>query len=150
VIVARTFSKAYSLCFQRVGYFVGHADLIAALQKIRDSYNVNGLGQVAALATLADLPYYRRGFQRIIATRQRLARGLADLGFAVTPSQTNFIFARPPKFPAEVWLEKLRERKILVRWFARPETRDFLRITIGTDGQAGALLRAARAIIAED
>ena len=53
VLVARTFSKAYSLCFQRIGYFVGHADLIAALQKIRDSYNVNGLGQIAALATLA-------------------------------------------------------------------------------------------------
>ena len=50
VLVARTFSKAYSLCFQRVGYFVGHPRLIAALQKIRDSYNVNGLGQVAALA----------------------------------------------------------------------------------------------------
>jgi histidinol-phosphate aminotransferase len=72
VLVARTFSKAYSLCFQRIGYFVGHADLIAALQKIRDSYNVNGLGQIAALATLDDLPYYRRGFQRLIATRQYL------------------------------------------------------------------------------
>ena len=52
VLVARTFSKAYSLCFQRVGYFIGHRDLIAALHKIRDSYNVNGLGQIAALATL--------------------------------------------------------------------------------------------------
>src|SRR5207244_9280331 len=52
VIVSRTFSKAYSLCFQRVGYFVGHPEVIAALDKIRDSYNVNGLGQVAARATL--------------------------------------------------------------------------------------------------
>ena len=48
VLVARTFSKAYSLCFQRIGYFVGNAELIAALDKIRDSYNVNGLGQIAA------------------------------------------------------------------------------------------------------
>src|SRR5471032_631856 len=55
ILVARTFSKAYSLCFQRVGYFVGNAELIAALDKIRDSYNVNGLGQVAAEATLDDL-----------------------------------------------------------------------------------------------
>ena len=54
VLVARTFSKAYSLCFQRVGYFVGHVELIAALDKIRDSYNVNGLGQIAATATLDD------------------------------------------------------------------------------------------------
>ena len=146
VLVARTFSKAYSLCFQRIGYFVGHANLIAALQKIRDSYNVNGLGQIAALATLGDLPYYRRGFQRIIATRERLSDGLAQLGFTVLPSQTNFIFARPPKFSAEVWLQKLRERKVLVRWFASPETKDYLRITIGTDSEADALLRAAKSV----
>ncbi len=55
VLVARTFSKAYALCFQRVGYVVGHRELIAALDTLRDSYNVNGLGQVAALATLRDL-----------------------------------------------------------------------------------------------
>ena len=59
-LVARTFSKAYSLCFQRVGYFVGHPELIAALHKIRDSYNVNGLGQIAAEATLDDLPITAR------------------------------------------------------------------------------------------
>jgi len=75
VIVSRTFSKAYSLCFQRVGYFVGHAALIEALHRIRDSYNVNGLGQVAAEATLDDLGYYRRNFQRVIATRERVAAG---------------------------------------------------------------------------
>jgi histidinol-phosphate aminotransferase len=60
--VARTFSKAYSLCFQRVGYFVGHAELIVALDKLRDSYNVNGLGQIGALATLDHLGYYRANF----------------------------------------------------------------------------------------
>ncbi len=148
VIVSRTFSKAYSLCFQRVGYFVAHPELIAALDKIRDSYNVNGLGQVAALATLFDLPYYRANFKRIIATRQRLTDELTQLGFTVAPSQTNFILARPPKFPAQQWLEKLRARKILVRWFKYPETRDFLRITIGTDAEANALLSATRKILA--
>src|SRR5438067_8583093 len=81
VMVSRTFSKAYSLCFQRVGYFVGHPALIAALDKIRDSYNVNGLGQIAALATLEDLPYYRANFRKIIATRERLSRELTKLGF---------------------------------------------------------------------
>src|SRR5581483_9830869 len=83
VIVARTFSKAYSLCFQRVGYFTGHPALMAALDKIRDSYNVNGLGQVAALATLDDLKYYRANFKKIIATRERLSRELEALGFTV-------------------------------------------------------------------
>ncbi len=87
VLVARTFSKAYSLCFLRVGYLAGHAALIGALQKIRDSYNVNGLGQAAAVATLGDLPYYRRNFKRLIATRERLSAQLRSLGFAVFPAK---------------------------------------------------------------
>jgi histidinol-phosphate aminotransferase len=147
VIVSRTFSKAYSLCFQRVGYFVAHPELIEALDKLRDSYNVNGLGQIAALATLDELPLYRAGFARIKATRARLASALSALGFEVLPSATNFILSRPPKFPAEEWLQKLRDRKILVRWFRYPEVRDYLRITIGTDAEANALIRAARAIL---
>ena len=148
VLVARTFSKAYSLCFQRVGYFVGHAGLIAALDKLRDSYNVNGLGQIAAAATLDDLKFYRENFKKIIGTREWLSRELAKLGFRVLPSQTNFILAQPPLFPAKDWLEKLRDRKILVRWFSAPEVRDYLRLTIGTPAEAAALVTAARAISA--
>jgi histidinol-phosphate aminotransferase len=147
VLVARTFSKAYSLCFQRVGYCVGHPQLIAALHKIRDSYNVNGLGQVAALATLDDLPRYRRNFRRIIGTREQLSRELDALGFRVFPSQTNFILVRPPKFSAQVWLQKLRGRKILVRWFSDPPIRDYLRVTIGTPAEAEALVKAVKAIL---
>jgi len=149
VLVARTFSKAYSLCSQRVGYFIGHPELIAALHKLRDSYNVNGLGQVAALATLADLPYYRANFRRIKATRAQLTAALTQLDFDVFPSQTNFILARPARFPAREWLEKLRQRKILVRWFPAPAVQDYLRITIGTESQARALVRAAKDILAE-
>jgi histidinol-phosphate aminotransferase len=147
VLVARTFSKAYSLCFQRVGYFVGSADLIGALHKIRDSYNVNGLGQVAAEATLSDLPYYRAHFKRIIATRERVTRELSGLGFVVLPSQTNFLLVRPPGRPAKDWLEALRARKVLVRWFAQEQIQDYLRVSIGTDTEAEALIRSARAIL---
>jgi histidinol-phosphate aminotransferase len=147
VLVARTFSKAYSLCALRVGYCVGHPRLIEALDKIRDSYNVNMLGQIAAEATLENLPYYRRNFARIIATRQKLSSQLAKLGFTVLPSETNFILARPPVYPAEQWLQKLRDRKILVRWFSAPEVRDYLRITIGTSQEAAALIRAAKQIL---
>jgi histidinol-phosphate aminotransferase len=145
VLVARTFSKAYSLCFQRVGYFIGHAELVAALDKIRDSYNVNGLGQIAAEATLDDLGYYRANFKKIIGTRESLSRELTKLGFRVLPSQTNFILAKPPLFPAKDWLQKLRERKILVRWFSAPEVSDYLRITIGTPTEAAALIKAVQA-----
>ena len=147
VLVARTFSKAYSLCFQRVGYYVGHRDLIAALHKIRDSYNVNGLGQIAALTTLDDLPHYRANFRKIIATRERLGHELEALGFRVFPSQTNFLLVRPPKFSAESWLQRLRDRKILVRWFSNSAIRDYLRITIGTPDEAAALVKAAKGVL---
>ena len=147
ILVARTFSKAYSLCFQRVGYCLGHAELIAALQKIRDSYNVNGLGQIGALATLQDLRYYRANLQKIIATRQMLSQELTALGFRVLPSQTNFILVRPPGFSAQDWLGKLRERKILVRWFDHAGVREYLRITIGTPAEIEQLLNAVRTVL---
>src|SRR5262245_21871988 len=147
VLVARTFSKAYSLCFQRVGYFVGHPRLIAALDKIRDSYNVNGLGQMAAMATLDDLGYYRANFRKIIAARETLSSRLSELSFQVLPSQTNFILVRPPRFSAKVWLEKLRRKKILVRWFNQAGIQQFLRITIGTAEEMNALVRAAKRIL---
>jgi histidinol-phosphate aminotransferase len=149
VLVARTFSKGYSLCALRVGYVVGHRALIAALDTIRDSYNVNGLGQVAALATLDDLSYYRANVRRIARTRARLTRALTSLGFDVLPSEANFVLARPPKYSARRWLTRLREHRILVRWFSAPEVRDYLRITVGTEEEAAALLKAAGRILSE-
>jgi histidinol-phosphate aminotransferase len=147
VLVARTFSKAYSLCFQRVGYFVGYRDLIAALHKIRDSYNVNGLGQAGAVATLNDLRYYRANFKQILVTREWLSRELTKLGFRVFPSQTNFILVQPLRFTAHEWQHELREQKILVRWFNFPELKSYLRITIGTPAEAAALVGAAHRIL---
>ena len=147
VIVARTFSKAYSLCFLRVGYFVGHPELITALDKARDSYNVNGLGQLAAEAALDDLPYYRKNFRRILATREHVVAELAKLGFNTLPSQTNFILTRPSGFPASEWLEKLRGEKVLVRWWDYPEVRDYLRITIGTGREMETFLKVVRRLL---
>ncbi len=147
VLVMRTFSKAYSLCSLRIGYAVGHPELIGALLKVKDSYNVNGLAQVAACATLDDPDYYADTIAKVKATRAWLARALDQLGFRVLPSQTNFLFVHPPGPPAAVWLEKLREHNILVRWFDTVETRPFLRITVGKDREARALVDAARKIL---
>jgi len=133
VLISRTFSKAYSLCFQRVGYFVGNPELIGALDKLRDSYNVNGLGQVAAVATLNNLPYYRRNFARVKATREKVRRELSGLGWRVVPSATNFLLAEPAGPSAQKWLTALRTQKIIVRWFDAPEIRAYLRVTIGTE-----------------
>lgn len=148
VLVFRTFSKAYSLCALRVGYAVGHPELIAALLKIKDSYNVNGPAQIAARATLEDPDYYAGTIAKVRATRAWLSKALDELGFAVLPSQTNFLFVRPPEHPAEVWLQKLRERNVLVRWFDTVETRTYLRITVGKDSEARALVDAVKKILA--
>ncbi len=147
VIVSRTFSKAYSLCFQRVGYFVGPAKLIGALDRIRDSYNVNGLGQVAALTTLRDLPYYRKNFRLIKKIREMVTAQLGVLGFEVLPSAANFLLVKPPRFAARTWQKKLRERKVLVRWFTEERVRGYLRVTIGSEREMGAFLRAVRGVL---
>ncbi|MDB6130852.1 MAG: Histidinol-phosphate aminotransferase [Verrucomicrobiales bacterium] len=147
VLVARTFSKAFSLCFQRIGYCVGDVQLIQALDKIRDSYNVNGLGQIAAEATLDDINYYHKTWKRIIDTREGFTSALRALKFEVAPSQTNFIFAKPPDKPAKQWLQILKDNKILVRWFPYPETKDYLRITIGTEAQMKSCLKVFKAFL---
>ena len=146
LLVSRTFSKAYSLCFQRIGYFVGHPVLIEALDKIRDSYNVNGLGQAAALATLSDIDHYRKQFERIVELRAKTTESLEALGFEVIPSQTNFIFARRTGLIAADWFQQLRKRKILTRWFDSPKVRNWLRVTIGTEKEMRKFLAATRAI----
>jgi histidinol-phosphate aminotransferase len=146
VIISRTFSKAYSLCFQRIGYWIGHPELIAALHRIRDSYNVNGLAQIAASATLKSLSYYQRNFRRLTESRSRVAEALTGLGWTVLPSQTNFILTRPPGPPARQWLEDLRRKKILVRWFASSDLESFLRITIGSESEMDILLKTIRGL----
>jgi histidinol-phosphate aminotransferase len=144
VLVTRTLSKAYALAGLRVGYAVGAPPLIAALYAIKDSYNLGALAQALALAALEDPAAMRENVARIVATRERLTRGLEALGFTVLPSETNFVWARPRRLGAQEVFDRLRARRILVRFFDGPRTRDYLRITVGTDAQIDALLDALR------
>jgi len=139
-LVMRTLSKSFSLAGLRFGYCVGPAPLIHALYKIKDSYNVNMLTATLALAALNDLPHMRANVSKIIATRERLAHALRERGFTMPDSETNFLFARPPDGKAVQLLQHLRDRKILVRHFDFPATREHIRITVGTDAEADALL----------
>jgi histidinol-phosphate aminotransferase len=144
VIVARTFSKAFSFAGMRVGWAVGSRELIAALNKVKDSYNVNRLSQVGAEATLDDWAYFESNVRKIKATRERVIGKLEEWKFFVYPSQTNFIFARPPApQTAQRWFEDLREQKILVRWWDTDRIRDFVRVTIGTDEEMDTFLEAS-------
>jgi histidinol-phosphate aminotransferase len=148
VLVLRTLSKAYSLAGLRLGYVVGDRALIAALFKIKDSYNVDLLTQRIAQAALEDQETLRENVRRIRATRERLVGGLQRLGFDVTPSQANFVWARPPRGGAQTVFEELRAQGVLVRYFPGPRTGDYLRITVGTDGEIDRLLTLLGEILA--
>ena len=100
--------------------------------------------QAAAEASLRDAAYFQERTAQVVRTRQRTALALRDMGFAVTDSQANFLFVRHPQVPAKTLLDGLRERGILVRWFDRPRIRDYLRITVGTDGEMDALTAALK------
>ncbi len=140
VLIARTLSKSYSLAGIRLGYAVGPAPLIEALHKIKDSYNISWLTQQLAAAALADPAWMKANVAKITATRERVAQALRSRGWFVFDSSTNFLFARPPARPAREIFEDLRTRKIFVRYFPAPATRDYLRITVGTDAEMDALL----------
>jgi histidinol-phosphate aminotransferase len=129
LLVLRSLSKSFSLAGLRVGLAIGPRNLIAALARVKDSYNVNRLSLAAAAAALDDYAWMEANVQRIRATRTRLAVALDGIGFDVVPSQANFVFARRPGKDLEPLHEELRARGILVRHFATPELRDGLRIT---------------------
>lgn len=142
VLIARTLSKSYSLAGIRLGYAVGPAPLIEALHKIKDSYNISLLTQQLAAAAVGDQAWMRGNVAKIVATRERVAGVLRSRGWSVFDSATNFLFAKPPVRPARELFEELRARKIFVRYFSAPATRDYLRITIGTETEMDALLAA--------
>jgi histidinol-phosphate aminotransferase len=134
----------------RVGYAIGDAKLIEALTRVKDSFNSYPLGrpaQAGAIASLADEAYFQQSRIRVIEGRERLNRGLRQLGFDVLPSAANFVFTRHPAHQGGQLAAALRQRAVIVRHFAAPRISDYLRITVGTDGQIDRLLSALSAIL---
>lgn len=142
IIVMRTFSKSYSLAGLRVGYCVGPKNLIDALYKVKDSYNVDAVAQAVALAALKDRAYFKKTVAKVVQSRRRLTAELERRGWDVIPSESNFVFARPAHQKAADLFDALRKRAIFVRYFRGPKTGDRVRITIGTDEQMKKLLKA--------
>ena len=148
VLVARTLSKSYSLAGIRLGYCVGNTELIGALHKIKDSYNVNYLTQEIARVAILDQDTMRANVQAIIETRGLVADKLAELGFEVSASETNFLWAKPSGISAKVLFGELNKQKIIVRYFDNDErTKDYLRITIGTAPEMFQFLDAVERIL---
>jgi len=143
LLVSQTLSKARSLAGLRVGFAVGHPDLIEALNRVKNSFNSYPLDRLAlagAKAAYEDEAWFRKCCDGVISERERVAAALEELGFEVLPSKANFIFARHKEQPGEVLAKSLRERGIIVRHFNKPRISEFLRITIGTVEQNDALI----------
>ena len=132
VVVTRTLSKSYALAGMRLGLAIARPEVIAALDKIRDHYNLDRLAQAACLAALQDQGYFRDRVKEVRATRQWFTEGLLNLGYTVIPSQANFVFAAPPDRDGRRIYDGLYGRKILVRHFGDPLLAHGLRISIGT------------------
>jgi histidinol-phosphate aminotransferase len=150
LLVVQTLSKARSLAGLRLGFALGHPDLIEALVRVKDSFNsypVDRLAEAGAMAAMADRDHYERTRRAIMASRERLSADLSGLGFQVLPSMANFLFARHPERDALALAAALRERAIIVRHFRQPRIDSFLRITIGTDAQCEALVGALKEIL---
>ncbi|TCJ18521.1 histidinol-phosphate transaminase [Parasulfuritortus cantonensis] len=151
LLVVQTLSKSRSLAGLRIGFAIGHVDLIQALVRVKDSFNSYPLDRLAiagGAAAMADRDHFERTRRAVIVSRAWLSGELADLGFEVLPSAANFIFARHPERDAGELAKALRERSIIVRHFRQPRIEQYLRITVGSDGQCQALVAALRRLLA--
>ena len=150
LLVIRTLSKSHALAGLRVGYAIGHTDLIDALDRVKNSFNSYPLDRIAiagATAAMHDKNYLEKTRHAVMNSRSVLVKNLEALGFNVLPSAANFIFARHPQHDAAQIAGELRERKIIVRHFNAERIDQHLRITIGTDAQCEALVHALREIL---
>lgn len=142
--VTRTFSKSFSLAGMRIGYLLADSGLVAELMKIKDSYNMNRLAQVAGATAVAAYGEMLKNTEKIVEEREAATKALEQMGYRVPESHCNFIFAVHPD--AEKHFLELRRQGILVRWFDKPRLRDGMRITIGTPQQMQQLLDALKEI----
>ena len=147
VVVTRTLSKSYALAGMRLGLAIARPEIIAALDKIRDHYNLDRLAQTACVAALQDQPYFRESCRKIIATREWFSSELRNMAYSVIPSQGNFVFASPPDRNGARVYNGLYTKKILVRLLSDPLLAHGLRISIGTREDMETTLRALKEIV---
>jgi len=140
IMVSRTLSKSYALAGLRFGYIVAQPEIIDQLMKVKDSYNCDALSIAGATAAIDDQRWLQSNRAKIIATRERMAEQLEQLGFSVVPSQANFLWCTHAKQRLRPMYEQLKNQRLLVRYMDYADWGDGLRISIGTDQQADACL----------
>ena len=153
LIVVQTFSKSRSMAGARLGFVTGNAELIRDLDTVRFStnpYNVNRMTMAAGIGVLRDQEYTDKNIRTIVENREFLTEELTSLGFELTDSRTNFVFARHPQISGEKIYLTLKERGVLVRHFTSERIREYNRITVGSREELMALLTELRSIIREE
>ncbi len=150
LLVTQTFSKSRSLAGLRLGYALGHSDLIEALNRVKNSFNsypIDRMASIAAIASVNDQSYFEACNQKVIDSRNRLSESLLQIGFKVFPSSSNFIFVEHKTAAAAELYQALKQRGILVRYFKSTRIDNCLRITVGTDEQCHQLVQALASIL---
>jgi len=147
LIVTHTLSKSRALAGIRVGYAIGHPDLIEGLERIKNSFNsypIDRLAMVGAVAAIEDGAHLAEISRKVQASREKLIADLNSLGFESLPSKANFILTRHPGHDALTLSAKLREQGIIVRHFKTPRIDQYLRISIGKEDECSQLVECLR------
>lgn len=147
LVVTQTFSKSRSMAGMRVAAAFANPYLISYMDAVKDSYNSYPMDSIAiqtGIASIKDKAYFEDTVAKIIATRERISKELKDLGFTVLDSSTNFLFASHSKHNAKDIFEYLKSKNIFIRYFNKPRIENYLRITIGTDEEMNAFLKAVK------
>ncbi|WP_373081803.1 histidinol-phosphate transaminase [Zhongshania sp.] len=150
LLVTQTLSKSRSLAGLRVGFAVGHPELIEALERIKNSFNsypLDRLAQCGAAASFADQDYFEQCQQAVIDERESLVRRLAELDFEVLPSLANFVFCRHRSRDAAEIAAGLREDGVIVRHFKQPRIEQYLRITVGRPEESAVLFASLQRVL---
>ncbi len=147
IMVSRTFSKSYALAGLRFGFLVAQPAMIRMFRKVKDSYNCDALSLAGALAAISNQKWLSENRQKIIATRTWMTDKLRQLGFTVTDSHANFVWATHAEQSAQRLYEGLKASKVLVRYMNYPGWGDGLRISVGTDEGARAALSLLESLL---
>ncbi len=150
LLVTQTFSKSRSMAGARLGMGFASAGIIADLNRIRNSvnpYNVNRVTAAAGVGSLFDEGYFQNNCKQIIAVREQTAQALKQLGFTLTPSTANFLFAKHERVGGEEIYRKLKEKGVLVRHFTGERIKEYNRITVGSAEDMQAFLTALKEIV---